>query len=161
MFQRANKRIIGDGGSHKRSEDLDESSIRMWGLPKSCQEQRWIREPLGLGLLDGVLCMLFFLTTSWEGSLGVGWRPFSHTHSAFSCLLISANFHFFTAESPSRNASGFKRNFFGCTPWHVGPQFPSEGLNPYPLHWAWSINHWTMGKIPLSRPCLITIFHVL
>ena len=76
--------------------------------------------------------LLFFLTTSWEGSLGVGWRPFSHTHSAFNCLLISANFHLFTGESPCRNASGFKRSFLAEPHgmWDLVPQPRIEPMSP-------------------------------
>ena len=33
--------------------------------------------------------------------------------------------------------------FFGCTMWHAGSLFPSPGLNPCPLQWKHSLNHWT------------------
>ena len=42
--------------------------------------------------------------------------------------------------------------FFGCTMWHVGSQFPDQGLNSCPLHWK----HWvlTIGLPVKSRSLL-------
>ena len=39
--------------------------------------------------------------------------------------------------------------FFGCSTWHVGFYFPSQGLNLYPLAvGAQSLNCWTSREVP-------------
>ncbi|XP_070145792.1 uncharacterized protein [Ovis canadensis] len=51
--------------------------------------------------------------------------------------------------SDKRSPGGllFKRNFFGCTMYHMGSQFLDHGLNSRPLHWKQSLNHWTARRI--------------
>ena len=48
--------------------------------------------------------------------------------------------------------------FFFFLLYHVtcGILFPNQGLNPCPLHWKHSLNHWTAREVPLSPPWIIT-----
>ena len=39
--------------------------------------------------------------------------------------------------------------FFGLTAGHTGSYFPDQGLNPCPLQWKRSLNHWTTREVPL------------
>ena len=33
--------------------------------------------------------------------------------------------------------------------WHVGFQFPNQGLNQCPLHWKATVNHWNARQVPV------------
>ena len=36
---------------------------------------------------------------------------------------------------------------FGCTMWYAQSQCPDQGLNPCPLPWEQSFNHWATGEV--------------
>ena len=38
--------------------------------------------------------------------------------------------------------------FVGRSTWHVTSEFPDQGLNPCPLEWKCSLNHWPTRKAP-------------
>ena len=42
----------------------------------------------------------------------------------------------------------FLKLFFGHTTWHTGSSLTSQGLNPCPLQWEHSLNHWTTREVP-------------
>ena len=44
--------------------------------------------------------------------------------------------------------------FFGCTLWHAGPLFPSQGLYLYPLHWECRVLTTGPPRKSLERPVL-------
>ena len=43
--------------------------------------------------------------------------------------------------------------FFGRTMWHVGSQFPDQGLNPCRLQKRGILTTWATGEVSLSLPC--------
>ena len=44
--------------------------------------------------------------------------------------------------------------FFGCTVWHAGPSFPSQGLYSHPLHWESRVLTAGPPRKSLQRPVL-------
>ena len=45
-------------------------------------------------------------------------------------------------------------SLFGCTLWHAGPSFPSQGLYPCPLHWERRVLTTGSPGKSLERPVL-------
>ena len=51
--------------------------------------------------------------------------------------------------------------FFGHPTQHVGSLFPSKGLNPCPLLWKLSLNHWTRKEVPSIHYFVVKLFSFL